>query len=162
MHQPQAHHPPQRTPASRQRPGTLKAAIAIAVVTGLATIANGITLLTNANDLEARPTAKTLPTVSHNGNILNHSVLGDLGGFMIVIGAAVVLFAALMYNAATWTRIVVTISVVGASGVSGIVALDMNATIATILGWVATFTAIGTITLTWQAPNSRYAKTRKP
>lgn len=163
----------QRTGTAPARPGTLTAALLITVLVGLAEIVNGIVILTGGMDLATKLAAKSMDILNVDlGANLNNQLLQDSAQviqsglqarayILIVFGAAMLLFGLLARNAATWARVLVTISAVVTMGISGFIVIDVNTTIMMILGAVAALGSIVAIVVTWLGPNGRYAKARK-
>jgi hypothetical protein len=165
----------QSTGAAPSKPGTLTAAVVIAVVAGLAAVVNGAMTLAGGMDLARQLAAKAVDTVGGlpdlgadaNNQILDAAATAALGTIqsraymVLVFGAALLLFGVLMRNAATWARVLVTISAVLTLGVSGLIALDLGTGLMIGLGWVAVLGSVLAIIVTWLGPNGRYAKARK-
>ncbi|TCO58245.1 hypothetical protein [Actinocrispum wychmicini] len=162
-----------RTGAAPVRPGTLKAAVLIAVVVGLAEVVNAVVMLTGGMDLAAKLAAKGLDILNLDlGADLNNQVIKEAATQMqstlqgrafilLVFGVGMLLFGLLMTKAATWARVLVTIFAALTLGMSGFVLLDVNTTLMMVLGAVATLGAIVSIVTTWLGPNGRYAKALK-
>ena len=163
----------QRTGTAPARPGTLTAALLITVLVGLAELVNGIVIVTGGMDLANKLAAKSMDILNVDlGANLNNQLLQDTAKEMqsglqarayilIVFGAAMLLFGLLARNAATWARVLVTISAVVTMGISGFIVIDVNTTLMMILGAVAALGSIVAIVFTWLGPNGRYAKARK-
>jgi hypothetical protein len=158
------------------RPGTLKAAIILALVTGVAAIANGAMMLAAgaqlAKDLVVKTvsdlTGTTVDEAKELGGSFLQSQLDEIEKTMqtraylvIVSGVALVLFGLLMNKAATWTRVLVIISSVLVLGSSTIIVLDVTTSMMSALGWAAFLGSIVTIVMTSLSPNGRYAKALK-
>jgi hypothetical protein len=155
-----------------RRPGLLTAAIGIVVVTALAAIANGVIIATGGKEL----VKELLEDAAGVGQLTDADVefAATLGGYesmdafvsaitmrgYLVAGSgiALLLFGVLMTKAATWARVLVTISSVGVMLFSGVVLADeTNGTMAG-LSLLAILGAILSIVFTWLPANGRYAK----
>jgi hypothetical protein len=163
------------TGAAPERPGTLKTAVALAVVAGLAAIGNAVIMLTGGAKLlgelakqEAGDVAAQLGDLGVDADSLGNAV-GSLVGDVfksrsyvaIFSGALLLLFGLAMINAATWARVLVTIFAVPALGISGIIALDVATGLMKTLGWLGVICSILVIIFAWLRPNGRYGKARK-
>jgi hypothetical protein len=160
-----------------EKPGTLKAAVGIAVVTALAAVANGALTLVGGKDLAKELAQKAADSIGGlpdiglgagvNDKILDVAATEALSSIQtrayitIVFGALLLLFGLLMGKAGTGPRVMVTISAVMAMGISFIIILDIGTTLMLALGWVTVIGAVVTIVVTWLGPNGRYAKARK-
>jgi hypothetical protein len=169
----------QRTEAAPAKPGTLTAAVGIAAVSGLAAVVNGAMTLAGAKDIAKELAAKAaavaadalggLPSdlgvdtskVYDGAAELIVPTIQSRAYMVLVFGAALLLFGVFMRNAATWARVLVTISAVLTLGISGLIALDLGTGLMIALGWVAVLGSVVTIVMTWLSPNGRYAKARK-
>ncbi|MBP2321059.1 putative membrane protein [Kibdelosporangium banguiense] len=164
--------------AAPAKPATLKAALGVTILAALAAIVNGIMILTGgpelAREIAANAvsilTGESIDTIlAEGGSILDvaaeaaTSTLQTRAYLLIVPGALVLLFGLLMTKAATWARVMVTISAAFLLLFAGIISLDTVGSTGTMLaiGWVATLGAIASIVLTWLSPNGRYAKALK-
>jgi hypothetical protein len=162
--------------AAPSRPGTLTAAIVLAVVTGAAAIANAVVMLTGgaqlAKDLVVQGvadlTGKSVDEATALGGAYLQSELKRLEntvearGFLVIVAAVLlVLFGLLMFKGATWARVMVIISSVLVLGTSGIVVLDVTTSMMAALGWAAFLGAVVTIVMTSLSANGRYAKALK-
>jgi hypothetical protein len=164
--------------AAPSMPGTLKAALGVTIVAALAAIVNGIMIMTGGTELAREIGAKAVSILTGEstdailaggGTILDvatdaaASTLQTRAYMLIVPGALLLLFGLLMTKAATWARVMVTISASLLLLLAGIISLDTTGGTGTMLaiGWVATLGSIAAIVLTWLSPNGRYAKARK-
>jgi hypothetical protein len=162
--------------AAPSRPGTLKAAIVLAIVTGVAAIANGAMMLAGgaklAKDLVVQGVADltgvSVDEAKAVGGALLESELKRIesavqakGYLVIVAGVALVLFGLLMNKAATWARVLVIICSVLTLGSSTIIVLDVTTSLMSALGWAAFLGSIITIVMTSLSANGRYAKALK-
>jgi hypothetical protein len=155
-----------------RRPGLLTSAIGIVVVTALAAIANGVLIATGGKEL----VKELLENAAGVGQLTDADIefAATLGGYesldafvsaitmrgYLVAGAgiALLLFGVLMRKAATWARVLVTISSVAVMLFSGVVLADeTNGTMAG-LSMLAILGAILSIIFTWLPANGRYAK----
>ncbi|MEV4310818.1 hypothetical protein [Actinocrispum sp. NPDC049592] len=159
-----------------KKPGTLMAAIVLAVVSGAAAIANGAMMLAGgaqlAKDLVVQGVADlagvTVDQAKDLGGSFLETELNQIEStvhtrayLVIFAGAVMLLFGLAMGKAATWARVMVTIGAVLTLGASAIVALDVATSLMKGLGWAAALGAIVTIVVTWLGPNGRYAKVVK-
>jgi hypothetical protein len=166
---------PART-APAKKPGTLTAAIVLAVVSGIAAIANGAMMLAGgaqlAKDLVVKGVADLAGVSVDEAKALGGSFLDSQlkeientihtrAYLLIVAGVVLALFGLLMYKAATWARVLVTIGAVLTLGSSTLVAADIATSLMAGLGWAAVLGSIVTIVVTWLSPNGRYAKALK-
>ncbi|HEU5469471.1 MAG TPA: hypothetical protein VFV67_02370 [Actinophytocola sp.] len=157
----------------RSRPGTLITAIAFAVVAGVAAIANGVIILAGGRDLivdilinesglpEGAITVEDLSLLEElSGVSLTdlESTLATRAYLVLIAGAALVLFGVLMHRAATWARVLVTITGPLALIFSGIVILDGSVPIMALCCLVTIVAVIVVLILTWLPPNNRYAR----
>lgn len=164
--------------AAPSMPGTLKAALGVTILAALAAIVNGIMILTGGEQLAREIGAKAVSILTGestdvilagNSAILDvaaeaaKSTLETRAYMLIVPGALLLLFGLLMTKAATWARVMVTISASLLLLLAGIISLDTTGGTGAMLaiGWVATLGSIAAIVLTWLSPNGRYAKARK-
>jgi hypothetical protein len=157
------------------RPATLLVAIGAAVVAALAAIVNGAIVVLNSAGVVVTATAEEtgLPA---------EQVEAQLGGIeaietliaesdeiaplftrayaVLISGALLLIFGLLMRKAATWTRIMVTISAVATAGFSLLVASipEDGTNLMVMLGWIGLFVAIIALVVTWLPANGRYAK----
>jgi hypothetical protein len=163
--------PPIAPATSVRRPGLLTAAIGIVVVTALAAIANGVIiamggkelikeLLENAglgdvSDANLDFAAQLAGYESLDGFVSSFTTRGYL---VAGAGALLLLFGILMRKAATFARVLVTVSSVLVMVFSLVVLADeTNATMAG-LAMVAILGGILAIIFTWLPANGRYAK----
>jgi hypothetical protein len=163
------------TGAAPERPGTLTTAVALAVVAGLAAIANAVIMLTGGAKLLADLAGQQIGDLTSGlgdigvdtNNIATAAVAGLEDVFKsrsyvaIFSGALLLLFGLAMINAATWARVLVTIFAVPALAISGIVALDLATGLMKTLGWLGVICSILVIIFAWLRPNGRYGKARK-
>jgi hypothetical protein len=164
------------TAAPASKPATLLAAVAISVISGLAALTNGVLMLTGGAKLAADMAAQSLADIAGvsveearaTAGLALDAALGEVQSTIetrayiaIVFGGALALFGFLMRNAATYARVLVTITAVLAAGISMIVALDVSTSLMAGLAWVAVLGSLISIVMTWLSPNGRYAKARK-
>ncbi|TDV54114.1 hypothetical protein [Actinophytocola oryzae] len=159
------------TSTAVRRPGLLTAALGIVVVTALAAIANGVMIATGGKELIKELLENAgLGQLSDADLDLASQLAGydSLDGFVsafttrgyLVAGAgvALLLFGLCMTKAATWARIMVTLSSVGVMVFSMVVLADeTNGTMAG-LSLLAIVGGILAIIFTWLPANGRYAK----
>lgn len=158
--------------ANTKRPGVLVAAIGLAVVTALATIVNGIMIATGGTQLIKDILADSgVPIELSDADLEMAAQLGGyatldefvntfaMRGYLAIGGAAaLLLFALLMRKAATWARIMVTLSAVATLGFNVIILGDETTTTMGALSLLAVLGVILTIIFTWLPANGRYAK----
>jgi hypothetical protein len=164
------------TQAAPAKPGTLKAAIILALVTGAAAIANGAMMLSGgaqlAKDLLVKGVSDLAGVSVDEAKALGGAVLDaqlkeientmhTRAYLVMVAGGLLVLFGLFMFKAATWARVLVILSSVLTLGASTIVVLDVTTSLMSALGWTAFLGAIVTIVMTSLSPNGRYAKALK-
>jgi len=157
--------------ATTRRPATLTAAVAVAVVTAIAAVVNGIMIATGGLDLvkeifaEAGMPGLTDEDIEGLALLVGHESLDDFvstfetrGYLALFAGAALLVFALVMVKAALWARIMVTIAA-ALSIVFGLVILaDETTSTMALLSVVAMLGGLVTIVLTWLPANGRYAK----
>ncbi|MET0237822.1 MAG: hypothetical protein ABW224_24500 [Kibdelosporangium sp.] len=168
----------QQAVAAPSMPGTLKAALGVTIIAALAAIVNGIMIITGGDQLAKEIGAKAVSILTgdsvdailaEGGGILDiateaaKSTLETRAYMLIIPGALLLLFGLLMTKAATWARVMVTISAALLLLFAGLISLDTSGGTGTMLamGWIATLGSIVSIVLTWLSPNGRYAKARK-
>jgi hypothetical protein len=162
--------------AAPSKPGTLMAAIVVAVLAGLAAVVNGVTMLAGGAELAKDVMAEGLADIAGVTVEEVRATMGDTLGLgldelqgriefkayiVLVFGAALLLFGVFMRNAATWARVMVTISAVLAAGFSTVIAADVVTPMMKGLGWAAVVGGLLAIVLTWLPANGRYAKAVK-
>jgi hypothetical protein len=168
--------PVQSMGAPAAKPATLKAAVLVAVVAGLAAIADAAVILVGGLDLAKEIAAKAISDATgtsveeitaKGGRLLDfgakevQDALNSRAYLLLVPGVLVLLFGALMNKGALWARILVTISGAIAIVIAGRVATDDGTTMLIALGWVAVIATLVAIVLTWLPANGRYAKAAK-
>ena len=170
---------PGTQPVSLARPGTLTAAIGLAVLTALAAIANAVIILAGGLDL-----------VKEVGNEIVAAELGvseaeleealDFVGpavdqlyaeaqstfqtrayLILACGAALLVFGLLMRKAATAHRVLVTVAAALTIVFAAVIATDAGTSAMIGLGWAAVVGSLVTIVLTWLPANGKYAKAAK-
>ena len=158
------------------RPATLLVAIGAAVVAALAAIVNGAMVVFNAAGV-------VVTAVAEESGQTAEQVEAQLGGIdtikamiaetdelgplftrayaVLISGVLLLLFGLLMRKAATWTRVMVTISALAAGGFSLLIASipEDGTNLMVMLGWVGLVVAVVAIVATWLPANGRYAKT---
>ncbi|QWF82229.1 hypothetical protein [Amycolatopsis sp. CA-230715] len=169
---------PMPVPAPVSRPGTLVAAMAVAVVSALAGIVSGVLYLTGGEELERDITARTLASVSGEsadaikaagGALFEygvkevHGVLQARMVMAVVLGALLLLFGLLVRGGAMWARVLVTLCALANAGIALRIATDAEAGTGAIRGiaWLAVAAAVASIVAVWLPANGRYAKARK-
>ena len=154
-----------------RRPGLLTAAIGIVVVTALAAIANGVIIATGGKELVKELLENAGLGPLSDADMEFAATLGGyestdafvsaitMRGYLVAgAGVALLLFGVLMRKAATWARVLVTLSSVAVMLFSLVVLADeTNGTMAG-LSMLAILGGILSIIFTWLPANGRYAK----
>lgn len=157
------------TPAVR-RPGTLLAAIGIAVAAAIATIVSGIVMVTGGEDLAidivatiADEDAASVRDAMAGSALMGEAVdtLNARGIMALVTGAALLLFALFMGRAAVWSRVLVTISAALLLFVDLVILGDEGTKLMQMPAALGILGAIATFVLVWLPPNNRYARQLK-
>lgn len=152
----------------------LTATIGIIVVTGLVLLAVGIMIATGAKEL-LRESLEDVAGASltdadleglavfagHDSLDSYLSAYATRGYLAIAGGVLLVLFGLCMTKAATWARVLVTITAPIAIIFSFLVIGGDSTTMTAGLGMVAVLGCVLTIIFTWLPPNGRYAKALK-
>ncbi len=154
---------------SGSRPGTLTAAMGVAVVVGLAAIVHGIVILTGGVDLIKKASVRELGLSEEDAALLGDAagglfeepqrLLQNRAYAVLACGVLLLLFGLLMRNAAMWARILVTLTALGAAGFSLIIVNDLATGLMLALGWVTILGAVVAIVLAWLPANHQYART---
>jgi hypothetical protein len=152
----------------------LTATIGIIVVTGLVLLAVGIMIATGAKELfrasleDIAGTSLTDADLEDLAGIAGYDSLDSylstyaMRGYLAVAGGVLlVLFGLCMTKAATWARVMVTITAPIAMIFAFIVVGGDSTTTTAALGLVAVLGCVLTIIFTWLPPNGRYAKALK-
>jgi hypothetical protein len=162
---------PARTAA--RRPGTLTTAIVVSVLTAIASIVNGLMIATGGSDLikdilaDSGLPAEALTDANLESAVViaGYSSLDDFestfamrGYLALGAGVALVVFALLMRKAATWARLLLTISAVLAMAFAGMIVADETTTTMAMLALVTILGALLSIIFAWLPANGRYAK----
>lgn len=162
---------------STSRPTTLTAAIGVAVVSGLSAIGSGIIILAGGlqliKDLGNKIIAKELGMTEEEVSAAL-SLVGDQADslfkeaqetyqnrayIVLVVGGLLLVSALLMHKAATWARVLVTLTALLTGIVAGLIAtVDPATTMMLILCWLAVVGSLAAIVLTWLPANRQYAK----
>ncbi|RBM10535.1 hypothetical protein DI005_35635 [Prauserella sp. PE36] len=151
------------------RPGTLLAAIVVAVAGGLATVVNGILMATGGDDLAIDILASALgePAESIRAAGADFVVaevadtLSGRGTMALAFGGGLLVFGLLLARAALWARILVTIFALLTVLIAGRVVTDDGTGTLIALGVAGLLCALVTIVLAWLPANGRYAKALK-
>lgn len=162
--------------ASMSRPGTLTAAIGLAVLTALAAIADAVIILTGGLDLVKElgnelvaaelgvSEAEVAETLDFAGPAVDQLYADAAATFetraylVLVFGAALLAFALFMRKAATTFRVLVTVTAALTIVFAAVIASDAGTTAMIGLAWTAVAGALATIVLTWLPANGKYAK----
>ena len=159
--------------APARRPGTLVAAIGVAVIAALASILNGIMIATGGTELVRDLLVKAgMPPEMSDGDLelavqlVGYESLDDFVGtfemrgyLAVAAGAALLVFALLMRKAATWARTLVTVASLGTILFSIIIVGDETTGMMAGLAMLTILGSVLVIVLTWLPANGRYAKT---
>lgn len=163
-------------PAPVRRPGMLVAAVGVVVVTALAAIVNGILIATGGKELvrdllvqAGLPESVTEADLDAFAELAGEGSLDEIvstfttrGWLTAAAGAALLIFGLLMMKAAaTWARVLVTVSAAFTMIFSLVILGDETTTTMAGLSMLATLAAIVAIVFTWLPPNGRYAKALK-
>jgi hypothetical protein len=158
---------------SAARPGTLTAAIVVAVVAGVAAVANGLFVILGGKDLikELLATSAGVPVSDGDLELLEgfagisldelQNTLNTRAYGVLICGAALLLFGLLMSKAALWARILVTVSAALAVMFSIVIVADATVPVMAICSMVTILAGIVAVVLTWLPANSRYARSTR-
>lgn len=164
--------------APASRPGTLLAAVGVAVVSAVAAIVEGVLFFAGGRDLATDLAAKAIATITGE---TAESVKADGGALLaasvdevqntlqaraivaVVFGVLLLIVALLMLGGSTWSRVLVTIAGLLNAGVSLRIATDAEGGTGAIIGsaWLAVATGVIVVVLAWLPANNHYAKARK-
>lgn len=148
------------------------ATISIVVVTALAAIAAGVIIITGGKELVRQLLETAAGGITISDDLLDVAAMADgytsaddfvssftMRGYLIA-GAGVLLlaFGVAMRKAATWARVLVTISSVGVMLFSVVVMGDETTNAMFGLALLAFLGSIISIVFTWLPANGRYAK----
>jgi hypothetical protein len=165
--------------ASPARPGTLTAAIGLAVITALSAIVNGVIILTGGADLVRELGNELLATelgvseaevaeaADFAGPVIDQlyeeatSTYQTRAYLLLVFGAAVLVFGLLMRKAGTTFRVLVCVSTALLIVFATVVAVDAATTAMIGLALAAIVGSIATFVTTLLPANGRYAKAVK-
>ncbi|MEY7973339.1 hypothetical protein AB8O38_15205 [Saccharomonospora xinjiangensis] len=156
--------------APAKRPGLLFAALAVAAVAALATLANGIVMKTGGEQLAIEILAEALDMdvamvqASAADSFITQSMVETLDAramMAFVVGGLLLLFTLLGGRAAIWARVLVTIFAAINILVGVMIAGDDGTNLLLLLGALATFASIATLVLVWLPPVNRYARQLK-
>ena len=160
------------------RPGTLVAAICVAVVSGLAAVVDGVMFLAGGRDLALELAAKAIASVTGSssdsvkldgGVLLSASVdqvqrtVQARALVAIVFGVLLLVVGVLMLGGSVWSRLLVTLAALLNAGVAARIATDFAGSTAAIrgVGWLAAVTGLLVVVLAWLPATNRYAEARK-
>jgi hypothetical protein len=157
--------------AAVRRPGMVTAAIAIVVVTALAAIANGVIIATGGKELlkqaleNAGLGGLTDADLDLASQLSGYDSLDDymstfsMRGYLVLAGGVLLLlFGVLMRKAATWARVLVTITAVLTMLFSVLVLATDTTSAMAGLSLLAILTGILSIIFVWLPPVGRYKK----
>jgi hypothetical protein len=166
--------------ASSARPTTLLVALGAAVVAALAAIINAVMVMIAGSDLAVDLVAKAagvsrdeyervagpegveaLKKAAESAN--EFDVIGNRAILTLACGVLLLVFGLLMHRAALWARILVTISALGAAGISLVTATktDEGTSMMITLAWIVVIVSVIALITAWLPGNARYAKTAK-
>jgi hypothetical protein len=166
-------HPVTPERSAVRRPGTLTAAVVVAILTAVASLVNGILIATGGSDLikdilvDAGLPASAVTDANLESAVVlaGYNSLDDFestfamrGYLALAAGAFLVVFALLMRRAATWARVLLTVSALLATAFAGIIVADETTGTMALLSMVTILGAVVSIILTWLPANGRYAK----
>ena len=166
-------HPVTPERSAVRRPGTLTAAVVVAILTAVASLVNGILIATGGSDLikdilvdaGLPASAVTDANLESAVQIAGYTSLDDFestfamrGYLALAAGVLLVIFALLMRRAAGWARAMVTVSAVLAMAFAGIIIADETTTTMAMLSLVTFLGAVLSIIFAWLPANGRYAK----
>lgn len=155
-----------------RRPGVLTAAISVIVATALAAIVNGVVIATGGPELvkdilegSGVPAGLSDADLELAVQLSGYASLDDFmstfemrGYLSLAGGVALLVFGLLMRKAATWARVLVTVSAVSVMAFSAIIVADETTSLMAGLSLLAILGGVCTIVLTWLPANGRYAK----
>lgn len=153
-----------------RRPGTLLAAIGVAVAAAVATIVSGIVMVTGGEDLAidiiakiAGEDADSVRDTLGGSALVGEAVetLNARGGMALATGAGLLLFTLLMGRAAVWARVLVTIFAAVVLLVDLVVLGDEGTNLMQVPAAVGILGTIVTFVLVWLPANNRYARQLK-
>jgi hypothetical protein len=150
----------------------LVAAVGVVVVTALSAIVNGILIATGGKELVRDLLVQAgLPEDVSEADLEAFAQLAGVWSLDVVVstfskrgylavgaGAALLVFGLLMLKAATWSRVLVTVSAAFAVVFSLVILGDETTTTMAGLAMLAILGAIVSIVLTWLPPIGRYGK----
>jgi hypothetical protein len=158
------------------RPGSLVAAMGVAIVAGLAAIGSGIVILSGGleliKDLGNKLVAKELGISEEEVQATFGLVGPELDSLwseaqttfqarayaVLICGALLVLFGVLMRTGATWARILVTLAALATAAMALLIVTDVANGLMMALGYGAIVAAVVAVVLAWLPANGRYAK----
>jgi hypothetical protein len=158
-------------PVAVRRPGLLTATLSIVVLTALTAIANGVMIAIGGKDLikqafeNAGLGGLTDADLDLAAQLAGYSSMDDylstfsMRGYLVAAGGVLLLlFGLLMRKAATWARIMVTISAVLVMVFSMLVLAGDTTGLMAGLSMLAVLGGILSIIFVWLPANGRYAK----
>ncbi|HKN54111.1 MAG TPA: hypothetical protein VJX66_16535 [Amycolatopsis sp.] len=161
-----------------RRPGTLVAAVVVAVLSALASVVDGVLYLAGGRDLARDLAAKAIASVlggsadsvKESGNSLLDASVAEVqstlqarAGVALAFGALLLFIGLAMLGGAVWSRVLGTLAALLNAGIALRIATDVEGGTSAICGvaWLAAVTALVVIVLMWLPANNRYAKARK-
>jgi uncharacterized membrane protein len=159
------------SPVAVRRPGMLTATLSIVVLTALVSIVNGVMIATGGKDLlkdaleNAGLGGLSDADLDLAAQLAGYTSIDDymstfaMRGYLAIAGGALLLvFGLLMRKAATWARVLVTISAVLMMAFNLVVVAGDTTTTMAGLALLAVLGGILAIIFTWLPANGRYAK----
>ncbi|HKS44749.1 MAG TPA: hypothetical protein VJT49_06455 [Amycolatopsis sp.] len=155
------------------RPGALTAALVLAAGAALAAIVDGILFITGAHDVAVsglqEAAGSTMDSLRQLGGdelvdeTVNQvvSTLNTRAYVTIVAAVLLLVFGLLSAKAATWARVLTTISAAAVLVMGLRLFSDIGTGLMQGLGALAAVLALGTIVVVWLPANARYAKAVK-
>jgi hypothetical protein len=150
----------------------LTAAIGVIVATALAAIVNGVVIATGGSALVKEilegsgvPAGLSDADLELAVQLAGYASLDEFmstfemrGYLSLGAGVALLLSGALMRGAATWARVLVTVSAVLVTAFSVVIVADETTPLMAGLALLAVLGSVAAIVLTWLPANGRYAK----
>ncbi|MGW4519860.1 hypothetical protein [Amycolatopsis sp. NPDC004378] len=171
---------PQPAPvaAAPSRPGALPALVAVAVVSALAAIVDGVLLIAGGRDMALDVAARTIASITGasadsvkaDGGALFEAALDEVqsmlqvrGGVAVFFGVVLLVWGLLALRGAVWVRVLLTLAALANAGVALRLATDVEGGTAAVRGtaWLALATGLVAVVLAWLPAINRYAKARK-
>jgi hypothetical protein len=170
---------PQAAPvAAPSRPGVLLGLVAVAVVSALASIVDGVLFFVGGRDMALDVAADTIAAITGasadavkaGGGALLEAALDEVQSTLQVRGAVAIFFGVVLLfwgllalRGAVWVRVLLTLAALTNAGVALRLATDVEGGTAAIRGiaWFALATGLVVVALAWLPAINRYAKARR-